>query len=209
MLGSPLLGTAVGLVLLFATTSLLCSGVTETISNVVQLRAKYLLSGMRAMLDAPERDAAGSAKLAYSGKKAKGALDGRVKDRSKTASAALLVRAALAKPPTLDRHRPLDLTTALFDGPILRSLQSRRIGFGWAGPLRNPQYVSGRTFVRALVDLLVPADPGNPVPAAEMIGKLRTAVADLPALQPVRTPLLAFLAGAGTDISSFEDAVEQ
>ena len=54
MLGSPLLGAAVGLVLLFATTSLLCSGITESLSNLFQMRAKYLLTGLRAMLDGPE-----------------------------------------------------------------------------------------------------------------------------------------------------------
>lgn len=56
MLGSPLLGTAVGLVLLFATTALLCSGITESISTLFQMRACYLLTGMRAMLDAQDTD---------------------------------------------------------------------------------------------------------------------------------------------------------
>src|SRR3954453_10883990 len=59
MLGSPVLGTAVGLVVLFATTALLCSGITESISKVFQMRAKYLLTGMRAMLDDPEGGGAG------------------------------------------------------------------------------------------------------------------------------------------------------
>ena len=59
MLGSPLLGTAVGLVLLFATTALLCSAITESLSNIFQMRAKYLLTGMRAMLDGPGGAAAG------------------------------------------------------------------------------------------------------------------------------------------------------
>ena len=44
MLGSPLLGTAVGLALLFATTALLCSGVTESIASLLQMRARYLLT---------------------------------------------------------------------------------------------------------------------------------------------------------------------
>ncbi len=42
MLGSAALGTAIGLVVLFAVAALLCSGVTEAISNFAQLRAKYL-----------------------------------------------------------------------------------------------------------------------------------------------------------------------
>jgi hypothetical protein len=39
MLGSPVLGAAVGLVLLFATTSLLCSGITGTLCQNVPDRA--------------------------------------------------------------------------------------------------------------------------------------------------------------------------
>ena len=62
MLGSPLLGTAVGLALLFATTALLCSGVTESISSIFQMRSRYLLTGIRAMLDAAELDSSSASK---------------------------------------------------------------------------------------------------------------------------------------------------
>src|SRR3954447_17138288 len=66
------------------------------------------------------------------------------------------------------------LTTALFASPLLRSLQSRRIN--GLGTLRNPQYVSGRTFAKALVDLLVPLDPGASAPIAVSVSDLRAAV---------------------------------
>jgi hypothetical protein len=99
------------------------------------------------------------------------------------------------------------LTTALWDSPLLRSLQSRRIS--GVGAVRNPQYVSGKTFARALVDLLVPADPEGPVPAAEEIGKLRDAVLKLPEELPLRRQLLIFLARATTTVDDFERAVEQ
>ena len=42
MFVSAVMGTAVGQVLLFALSALLSSGVTEAISNLLQLRAKYL-----------------------------------------------------------------------------------------------------------------------------------------------------------------------
>ena len=274
MLGSPLLGTAVGLVLLFATTALLCSGITEWLSNVLQMRAKYLLTGMRAMLDGPEGGGAGApnvlgrwwaylqagvdamvgrpaaATAGHAGTVAAPPTDwasaaaaapatgrngrvaaarwamrqtkhamavqavrqnkpvmnvhDRVKEPRSTAAAVTKVRALTARskrPP-----EPL-LTTALWDSPLLRSLQSRRIS--GVGAVRNPQYVSGKTFARALVDLLVPADPEGPVPAAAELGKLRDAVLKLPEELPLRRQLLVFLARATTTVDDFERAVEQ
>jgi hypothetical protein len=290
MLGSTLLGTAVGLVLLFATTSLFCSGITEWLSNVLQMRAKYLLTGMRAMLDGPEGGGAAdessvlwrsrtylqaarvelgthgqggappqAAGPVWSGEAqpvpgeppaaaegtpstsgeapAAGAPSGQttprprgrtawavigtkrrevaaeaarqdvhawVKDPAVTSSAATLFRELGTTSPR--PTAPL-VTIALFDSPLLRSLQSRRIK--GVGSLRNPQYVSGKTFARALVDLLVPADPEGPVPVAEEIGKLRAAVLNLPEELPLRRQLLAFLTRADTTVAGFERAVEQ
>ena len=214
MLGSPLLGTAVGLVLLFATTALLCSGITESVSNIFQMRAKYLLTGIRAMLDAPQepggtKTATGGGTTAATGGGTTtpgGAYDlhEKVKDRAATDDALKEVRGLTKSdsPPS----NPI-LTAALFASPLLRSLQSRRIN--GVGKLRNPQYVSGRTFAKALVDLLVPADPQGAVPVSVEIGKLRTAVQKLPADLPLRGQLLAFIARTDTTVVTFEDAVEQ
>jgi hypothetical protein len=143
MLGSPLLGTAVGLVLLFATAALLCSGITESISTLFQMRARYLLTGMRAMLDAPDVDAVpapsatpqaarsetpetapasvGKAAPDLPGVSAKGSLRGQVANPRQTGEAATEVRSM-----TVDRPRDTtpSLTLALFDSPLLRSLQA-------------------------------------------------------------------------------------
>jgi hypothetical protein len=199
MLGSPLLGTAVGLVLLFATTSLLCSAITESLSNILQLRAKYLLTGLRAMLDAPET-------VDRTPKSRTDTLNDRVKDPALTRAAADRVGQLAAEPPA--PSEPV-LTTALFDSPLLKSLQSRRVGAFRQGTLRNPQYLSGETFARALVDLLVPADGEDQAPVTVTIEKVTQAVQGLPASLPLRRQLLSFLGRAGTDVKAFEHAVEQ
>src|SRR4051794_13809450 len=184
MLGSPVLGTAVGLVVLFATTALLCSGITESISNVFQMRAKYLLTGMRAMLDDPP--AAGGGTTTETGRGATAVpgdaydLHKAVKDPTTTRRAAEEVRRLTpADPPP---SKPI-LTSALFASPLLRSLQSRRIN--GVGTLRNPQYLSGRTFAKALVDLLVPVDPNAAAPVAVAITDIRAAVRQLPRQLPL------------------------
>ena len=207
MLGSPLLGTAVGLVLLFAATALLCSGITETLSNVLQLRAKYLLTGMRTLLDGPE-----TAADDRTPKKRKDTLHDRVKKPALTQKARGEVYRPSAQPAPGAATPPAvsdPVTTALWTSPLLTSLQSRRIGVLSKGKLRNPQYVSGRTFARALVDLLVPVDPQGTVPVVTTIGDIRRAVQRLDLPAPLRDQLLAFLARAGTGIDAFERAIEQ
>jgi hypothetical protein len=201
MLGSPVLGTAVGLVLLFAVTALLCSGVTETLSNILQLRAKYLLTGMRVLLDAP------APTKERRRKERKNTVHERVKDPEKTEKAVKDLRRAQAEPEQPETQP--DVTTALWNSPLLTDLQSRRVGGFKTGTLRNPQYVSGRTFARALVDLLVPAVPDGTPPLVVTIGSITDAVKSLPTSMPVRRSLLILLARAGTDVGAFERAVEQ
>ncbi|WP_203897949.1 hypothetical protein [Virgisporangium aliadipatigenens] len=50
-MASVILGAAAGLLLMFGLVSLLCSAVVEVVSNLLQMRARYLLRGLRTMLD--------------------------------------------------------------------------------------------------------------------------------------------------------------
>src|SRR5689334_1840289 len=215
MLGSPVLGAAVGLVLLFATTSLLCSGVTESLSNLFQMRAKYLLTGLRSMLDGPETQS-GACKVVDK------QLHEAVKKPACTADAAAKLRNAnTAADPTPAAGATADatangtgaiadaavVTKALFDSPLLASLQSRRVRPFGTGNIRNPQYVSAQLFARALIDLLVPSEPDGTVPADVDIKKLAAAVATLPS-PSLQRQLTAFLAAADGKVGAFEQSLE-
>lgn len=209
MLGSPLLGAAVGLVLLFATTSLLCSGITESLSNLFQMRAKYLLTGLRAMLDGPETHAG-------EGKAIDKQLHEAVKKPECTAGAVAEMRKAGAGPaaaadPATGAAEPITdatvVTKALFDSPLLASMQSRRVRPFGTGSVRNPQYVSAQMFARALIDLLVPSEPDGNVPAVVDIKALAAAVDALPS-PTLRRQLTAFLAAAGGHVDAFEQSLE-
>jgi hypothetical protein len=199
MLGSPVLGAAVGLVLLFATTSLLCAVITESLSNLFQMRARYLLTGLRSMLDDPET-------YAGAGKDVDKQLHQAVKDpqRTKTAADELQQTAAAGQVATADVGV---VTTALFNSPLLTSLQSRRVRPFGKGSVRNPQYVSAQAFVRALVDLLVPSDPDGAVPVTVDVDALAAGVQKLPS-PTLRRQLTAFLSAAGQDVSTFERSLE-
>ena len=130
-------------------------------------------------------------------------------DPGSGAPAASATKAPRTKVVATGRPDPV-MTKALFASPLLRSLQSRRVHlFSKKGTLRNPQYVSGRTFARALVDLLVPAAPGGQADAAVYLAEIEKGVRNLPPGMPIRGQLLDFLAAAGKDLSAFESALEQ
>jgi hypothetical protein len=196
MFGSPLLGMAIGLVLLFATTALLCSGITETVSNLFQMRAKYLLTGMRTLLDGPEQASLAKKQSDKELFQACRQWDG--------VAVAEAVREGKFDP---GKHK---LTEGLFATSQLETMLSRRVSpRPSGGPMRNPQYLSGRAFARALVDLLVPAEPdGNP-PDELKIETIRKTVEQLPKQMPVRRQLLVFLAAADDKVEMFERSVEQ
>jgi hypothetical protein len=198
MLGSPVLGTAVGLVLLFAGASLLCSAITESVSNLFQMRAKYLLTGLRSMLDGPETSPA-------TGKAEDKRLHQAVKDPQATKDAVATVRAPDGTTEALIAASAT--TTALFNSPLLTSLQSRRVWPFGTGKLRNPQYISAPMFARALIDLLVPSEPDGKPPVVVGIDALAAAVAKLPS-PSLRRQLTAFLAAAGNNVSAFEQSLE-
>jgi len=226
---TAVLGTAIGLVLVFALLSLLCSAATETLSAITERRAHYLLTGLRSMLDRPESTGPGD-------RAAKQRLHLDVKDAGKAMAAlsrvceqvvdgdAVALPAALpgALPATAEvpsggpapagdapGPAPESLTLALFGHPLIRSLQTRRVWWRWgSGPVRNPQYISPRQFGRALVDTLVPATVER-TDDASLIVRLRTAVTRLDPGVPARRSLLALIEQAEGDVARFTASVEE
>lgn len=218
MSGSAILGTVIGLAFLFALTALLCSAVTEVIANLTQMRARYLITGLRAMLDAPESTVGGN-----SSRSAKDALHRETLGGSQAAEAAERVRAvALAAEKTttpaanLDQGRS-DLALALFDHPLVRSLQTRRVAVlrrGRDGGMRNPPYIAPDVFALALIDTLLPrsldaAAPSAPAPAKKsVLDQVRTTVSALPRDYPARRSLLALIDQAEGDLARFQRSLE-
>jgi hypothetical protein len=222
MLASAALGTAIGLTVMFAITALLCSGVTETISNLLQLRARYLITGLRSMLDEPEASA-------KPGKAAKKKLHNDALEPKKAEAAATELKSSLHDN---NAQQPTQLfTLALFDSPLIKSLQTRRVT---TGKLRNPQYISSATFVRALMDTLLPdaidtsqagrasgsvpqAAAQNPPDAIEtsavttasgsVLQRLREAANKLPD-GSLKRSLQTLIIQSGNDIAKFERSLE-
>src|SRR5436190_7717719 len=155
---SAVLGTAIGLVFVFGLVSLFCSAVTESVSNLVEKRARYLLTGLRSMLDQETSTGDGATVAARRRAPAQEApsadeLHQEAKDPTRTSEAATQV---MSPDMTV---QPGNLTLALFGHPLIRSLQTRRLRLR---TVRNPQYIPPRLFAQALVDTLLPqATPPN------------------------------------------------
>jgi len=237
---SAMLGTGIGLVFVFALVSLFCSGVTEVFANLIQKRAQYLLTGLRSMLDQHEAmPAAGGP-----GRTDTKALFEKARTATETAEAAAKVGAVVAEaaastpglappieqPGKAGAPEPArnDLTLALFDHPLIKSLRTRRIL--WfsrreTGPLRNPQYIEPRIFARALIDTLLPEPappsvpaPSGPAPAPEpdapaetgrsLLNQLHSTVHHLPPAFPARASLLALIKQAEGSLEKFAASLE-
>jgi|SRR5829696_3543280 len=241
------LGTVIGLAFLFGVTALLCSAVCEAIANVLQMRAKYLLRGLRTMLDStvtkstsprfsepgarsvaspvtdePMRDLhrrttdpqaataaansvntmamAASAEAAVVGGAGTAAPAGSLSGGGTREGAGAATTMSSEEIPVPLREG--GLTLALFGHPMLRSLQTSRVGL-LGGTRRNPSYLSPATFARVLIDTLVPDEQGETTLAA-----VRATVEKLPDGLPAKKSLLSLLRRSGDDLARFESLVE-
>ena len=213
----PVLQTALGLVFLFATLAVFCSGICEVLANLLQKRAKYLLAGLHTMLDrpvtgatapvfdgnraavpSPVAEAPSLSKLAAQpdvAVDAAQAVDGIAKQAATEAEPQ-----PVPEPPQLQAG---GLTLALFGHPLLQSLQTNRIGPARRRH-RHPSYISAKTFTRVLIDTLVPDGEGHVT-----LDRVKATVTALPDGLPAKKSLLALLRRAGEDMATFERLVEE
>ena len=218
MPGSAVLETAIGLVLVFALLSLFCSAICEALSTFLQMRAKYLLSGLRLMLDRPasggatkplDADSADSSAEELVARTAlphsDAGLAEQVSTPENTAAAARAVNDL-----ALDTGSPDQvvhtggMTVALFGHPLLQSLQTPKGPRRAIGRVRMPSYISPQMFTRTLLDTLVPDANGS-----TSLDTVRTTVENLPDGLPAKKSLLAFIKQAQGDLSAFERLVEE
>ena len=228
MPGSAVFETAVGLVLQFALLSVFCSALCEALSSRLQMRSKFLLSGLRLMLD---RSAAGastrmldseaaqvfdmpgnpSAATADSlvaepaGLPAEAKLSQSVKEPEKTAAAAKAVNDLAQSIGSAEKVvKSGGMTMALFGHPLLQSLQTRRGLWRGRGGVSNPSYVSPQSFARAMIDTLVPDADGR-----TSLETVRTTAENLPDGLPAKKSLLALLKRAQGNVATFEKLLEE
>jgi hypothetical protein len=164
---SAILGTVIGLVFVFALAALFCSAVTESISNIIQKRARYLLAGLRAMLDASPSPAATESTIsARDGDKLHNLTRGVPSKGQRTAEhpadARKRIKQTIGTSVGDKPARQGDLAASLFAHPLINSLQTRRVGPNNSSrTIRNPQYIPPKLFAQVLIDTLLPDIQGR------------------------------------------------
>jgi hypothetical protein len=224
------LGTVIGLVFVFALVSLLCSAVTEAFATFTEKRARYLLTGLRSMLDeeesrrgdkahppisatdAPTADAAPAGPAPTGAAPPADKMHDMVKEMRTTTDTADKVKTALQNGNTAALS-PGDLTIALFGHPLVRALQTRRVGpqlrrrAAPVGRIRNPQYIPPKTFAAALMDTLLPNVTPGPDGSRDLLPQLEQAVQMLDGF-PAQRSLLALIHQAENSLPRFEQSLE-
>jgi hypothetical protein len=204
MPGTNVLDTALGLGFTFFVVAVFCSAVVEFIANLVKKRAKYLLRGLRDMLDTP----AGAETVAL-GDRWTGVRQGVVEENQLYKSAlAATSDVAYGEPAAI----PADEVSARPDGeqswavrlmghPLLRPFKQSRAG---GLQTRNPAYLPASAVATALLDLIVPDGQGTLTIAGvhESVGELSDSL-------PFKGALLGLLKAAGDDLKAFQQSVEE
>jgi hypothetical protein len=168
MTDSAVLDTILGLIFLFYALALLCGGLVEMIANWVKKRAKYLLRGIRDLLDdvvqadVAYRTRRGGCRppprLSISTAWSRGSamtkcFTSAPSPPREPAAGAPTGTGASSLPPEGPMHRD-KITLSNVMGHAL--VQHFRHATSLGKPTRNPSYLPSSVFARTLVDLLTP-----------------------------------------------------
>jgi hypothetical protein len=182
---SLVLQTAIGLVFVFAVFAALVSVLTELIARFIGLRGEYLLRGIRSLVDGPS-----TFELPF-------------RD--------LLPRKS-EKPPADAGDGPPAMVTRIMTHPLIKVSADKAQMPDYAGnaTLTNeqrrklPSYLSGRSFARALVDLVAPDATGQTT-----IDDIRKKISASDAPADLKVRLLDLATSAGNDVAGFRRAIEE
>jgi hypothetical protein len=218
--GPVVVDVAVGLVLVFLTSALLCSAAVEWVGNLLGKRGSYLLRGLRELLDIPP--SAPSSKVPLSSVAGSGGTflideGDRRRCLQDLSVAGVHLRDDLARAEQPLPSLPAPLADLVLAHPVIAGLHrpgrpgrtvDRHLGTVRVGTraekMHLASYVSARAFSRCLVDLLVPDGAGN-----TSLATLRRSVDKLPEGLPARDALLTFVRDAGDDVGAFREALER
>ena len=188
------------MIAVFYALALLCSGLVEMIANWVKKRAKYLLRGLRDLLEEaapPDRHTQGWAAKKVSEASATTAAELTQYDSALRAN----TRIQPAAKPAADRPAITVDVNAVMGHPLVQPL---RYADSLGKPRRNPAYLPSDVFARTVVDLLTP-EAGAAEMTAEQISAGIAALDGSPKLQQALTGLLK---AANGDVKKFLEATE-
>jgi hypothetical protein len=199
----------------------------EGYATYAERRARYLITGLRNMLDMPESGTTGERPALDPDKIHQGVKDPRVADEAATQLMGADANGAPAAEPRKSLSALLgadtSLATALFSHPLIQSLQTRKVRPRSNGAVRNPQYIPSSVFARALISTLLfagansrprtsqpdaaAATPALPT-AGQVLETLRGVVDGLPPAMAARRSLLALIDQAEGRLETLQESIE-
>jgi len=215
MIDSAVLDTILGLVFLFYALALVCSGLVEMIANWVKKRAKYLLRGIRDLLDdvAPQQAVPESTgwdrtrDIAETVRRNSRAESQRYNTMMQAEAPAVAEPAKAAvsgagtplptEPPS---HRDKISLGDVMGHPLV---QPFRHATSLGKPTRNPSYLPSTVFSRTLVDLLTSGSSMEPT-----LADIEAGVAALDNSPKLKQSLASILKSADGEVDSFLSALE-
>jgi hypothetical protein len=228
VLSSPIIDLAIGLTFVFGVTAAFASLVTELIARFIGLRAAYLLSGLRELVDGGDSSTdltdvtgdyqamrnliqPGSAPAAQPSAEPPPAA-GQPSDQP-VAVKPTSVTAALLGGPILgnqgvagqisSRKLTLDPTTSTGQLPKMQA-DKTKVGGKWSQLRSLPSYISSKSFADAVIDLVVPNPQGQTTMDA-----IEQGVQRLPPEMLFSQSLDALVKTADGDLGRFRTSVEQ
>ncbi|MEV6487232.1 hypothetical protein AB0M20_01140 [Actinoplanes sp. NPDC051633] len=219
MPGSVVLDTAIGLIFVFLTASLVGTAAVEWLSKRLNMRGEYLLRGLREMLDIPPAAPSGT------GEPASGSRQGLLEKQDKRdelnrlADVGEALRKGLTQTQAPAQPGPpaavkLDdyLADIVMGHPLVAALHRPAKPGGQVKPdgskrrgqdMYLASYLSAQTFARSLIDLLVPDGAGKTT-----IDELAAQVEKLPEGLPARDALLTLLRDVDNNVTQFRKDLE-
>lgn len=182
---SLILQTAIGLIFVFAAFAALVSVLTEAAARFIGLRGEYLLRGIRSLVDGESTFELRWRDLLRRTSETPAAVPGETQDPMVT---------KIVSQPMVSRSADKGAAPANAGNAKLSAKDRRRL----------PSYVSGRSFARALIGVLVPDMSGRTT-----IDDISVTVQEMSADNPLKQPLLGLLAEAGDDLVAFRQGVEE
>jgi hypothetical protein len=193
VLSSAVVDVVIAVVLTFALTAMAASAVVESIGNLTKKRAKFLLRGLRNMLDASGGTPPPKS-TAESGPRSEQALyQQALTPTGKDITALEQAPESVAG----------GLTAMLFDHPMIRAMMQPKQS-PEATRSRVPPYVSAQMFAQVLVDTLVPRE-GEPL----TLDQVRAAIERLDDSMPAKKALLTLVDQAKNDMTAFMASLEK
>lgn len=206
MPSSAIIDLATGLAFVFGVTAALSSALTELIARLIGLRSGYLLTGLRELVDDPDKSVVlADAENDYT--VTRELIEGGHPEARPTSVTGALLGSPILRSQGMVGNifsRGLTVTPAASStGRLPKMTATGGMRGRWSARRSLPSYISAQSFAEAVIDLVIPNAAGY-----TRMSTVETNINRLPQ-SPLKTSLVTLAANANGDLSKFRSSVER